>query len=81
MVGQPVGDVGGGWEKLSVSYCDELAEVLSPVDAVSISAPQFVQKRIPSALSRPHFPHLIIETPSPVQSVIDARLKAQGRNF
>src|SRR2546423_1154041 len=63
MVGQPVGDVGGGAEKLSVSGDGGSAAVLllSPLAAVSSSSPQFVQKRIPSALSLPHFPHLIIK--------------------
>jgi hypothetical protein len=64
-VGQPVGDVGGGAEKLIVAGgSDESDAALASPDAVSSSAPQFVQKRIPSALSLPHFPHLNIETPS-----------------
>jgi hypothetical protein len=44
MVGQPVEeDVGGGAEKLSVSGEDESAAVVPPPDAVSSTAPQFVQ--------------------------------------
>jgi hypothetical protein len=63
-VGQPVGAVGGGAGKLSVSCCDEFKEVLPPEGSAASGFPQFVQNRIPSTFSLPHFPHLIIETPS-----------------
>ena len=67
-VGQPdVGEVGGGVEKLIVAGGSDESEAVLPRPAAAVSsiAPQFVQKRIPSALSLPHFPHLNIATPSP----------------